>query len=78
MTLLFNHPSLHVETDSMCMNLVPLLLVGVQSPGQVPGLPVLLFRLSLVLFQRSLVHLTCQVPTVGREGSPLLISPSST
>lgn len=56
------------EGNRMCReNLVPLLLVGVQSPGQVPGLSVLLLRLSLILLQCPLVHLPSQEPVSQRE-----------
>ena len=40
-------------------HLIPFFLIGVESPGEVPCLSVLLFGLSFILLQRSLVHLTC-------------------
>ena len=50
------------------LSLVPLLLVGIHAPRQVPSLSVFILRLFLVLFQRPLVHHVGQIHELATDG----------
>ena len=51
--------------------LIPLLLVGVHAPGQVPGLSVLLLGFLLILLQCSLIHHICEVHQLACEDTTI-------